>query len=387
MSTPQSHYKINFRNAAGDPAVVIDIFSEIGDWWGYGLRNLAYDLHGKTEDIKARISSYGGDLLQGISIMQFLRSYPGNVTTEVIGVAASAATFVVQGGDKIVMNAGSFYMIHNPYTYSGGTADQLEGDAASLRKMQDEMIAIYAAGIRKRKKMADLSDEALNTQIQDWMNAETWFTADEALAYGFIDEISAGKEAAAASDTAIQNAGPAMAAAFTAYRNVPTQVLNLINPDMAKKIAPKDEKVSPLNALLKGLKNLLTTVEADATGDDKADAPEATATESDKADPIEAAKKTLADAGYTVTETEDEAEEEDESGEGENEETQPAKTYTEAEVQVMLKTATATAAKKATGKNPANKTTVAPASASSKADAIRASKVEAFDKLAAKIKK
>jgi ATP-dependent Clp protease protease subunit len=376
-----SRYNIRFRNAA-EPASVttIDVFSEIDGWWGYGLQSLAYDLHGRTEDVRVRVSSYGGDLLNGISMMQFLRQYPGNVTTEVLGIAASAATFVVQGGDHIAMNAGSFYMIHNPFSWSGGTAAEMDSQAAALRKMQDEMVNIYAAGIRKRGKMADLSDEELTAQIQAWMDAETWFSAADALEYGFIDEISQGETATAASDTALQTMA-ANPAAFNSFRNTPERVLNFATK-MAKPNTPPTTPApkGPLATLLAGLKNLLVVAEAEVT---EAPAAPPAVPEAEPAaviDPIEEAKKLLADSGYTVAEASaepDEAEEEEES----------EKTYTEAEVQAMLASAKSDTAKKAAGKNPTNKPAAAPTTARTKADAIRASKLQGFDALAAMVKR
>lgn len=384
-----THYRINFRNAAdAASATVIDVFSEIDAWWGYGLQRLAYDLHGHTEPIRVRVSSLGGELLQGLAMMQFLQAYPNDVTTEVLGVAASAATFVVQGGKNITMNAGSFYMIHNPFSWSGGTAAEMDNQAAALRKMQDEMVNIYAAGIRKRGKMADLTDEQLNAQIQAWMDSETWFTAAEALQNGFIDEIVQGEPATAASDTALQTMA-ANTAAFNSFRNTPERVLNFATK-MAKPTTPPAPAVKkgPLAQFLADLKNLLVTAEAEAEGNaEPAAAPVAAEPEPAAADPIEAAKKLLSESGYTVAEATaepDETEEEDAAA--------PevvATTYTEAQVQALLAQAKSESAKKAAGKNPAH-TPGKPAAATtakSRADQIRAAKLPAFDALAAMVKK
>lgn len=376
-TAPVAHYRIQWRNAA-EPAseTVVEIFDEISDWWGYGLRSLAFDLHGHSEPVRARVSSYGGDLTQGLAIMAFLRNYPGTVTVEVLGVAASAATFVALGGDTVLMNAGSFFMIHNPWTFAMGNADELDGLSDTMRKMQSEMVSVYATAIRKRKKMADLNDEQLNAQIQAWMTAETWFTSEEAVNYGFADEVIGGAQAK--SDTAIEaNASQIL---NSAYRNIPQRVLNYATK-MAKTTtppAPKNE--SKLDRVLADLKALFVKAEAgEASEEASTDEPEAAP------DPVEAAKKLLAESGYTVAEAATTAEA-DEEDEGEAEEAEAEKTYTEAEVQAMLASAKSDTAKKAAGKNPVNKPSTAPTNSKSRADLIRASKLQGFENLAALVK-
>src|SRR5690606_38520362 len=124
-------FRVQFLNAAAgeQPEIVVDIFDYIDDWWGWGVDRLARALYGQTGPIRVRVNSYGGDLLQGLAIMNLLRAHPGDVTVEVMGIAASAATFIVAGADKVVMRGGSFLMIHNPFTLAVGTADEMQSSA------------------------------------------------------------------------------------------------------------------------------------------------------------------------------------------------------------------------------------------------------------------
>lgn len=377
-------FSVQYRNAAEEGSeTVVEIFEEIGEWWGYGLQRLAYALHGDTGPLRVRLNSPGGDVFQGLAIMNFLRTHPGAVTVEVLGVAASAATFITAGADRVVMNEGSFMMIHNPWTITVGDASDLESDVQALRKIQDEMVTVYAGGMKKRKKKADLGDEALRAQIQAWMDGETWFTSAEAVEHGFADEVRSGQ--ADDSDATIA----AAASYLKTFRNAPKRVLNLISnnlPDMDKKEPAKSPaKASVIARIVK----FFDSLEADAPAADTATdaAPESAPAAEPDADPVELAKKLLAEAGYTVAEPETPVEAAAEEAEAEA--PAVAAKYTDADLEKARADAAAAVraemAKKAAAKNPANKPAEG-GGARSRADDIRARMVPVFDQYAEKMK-
>ncbi|EGP8873805.1 Clp protease ClpP, partial [Listeria monocytogenes] len=63
-------------------------------------------------DIHIKLNSPGGDVFQGVEIYNYLKNHPSTVTVEVMGNAASAATFICAGADKVIMNIGTTFMIH-----------------------------------------------------------------------------------------------------------------------------------------------------------------------------------------------------------------------------------------------------------------------------------
>lgn len=366
----EKKFRVQFLNNAGgeQPETVVDIFDYIDDWWGWGVDRLARALYGHTGPIRVRVNSYGGDLLQGLAIMNLLRAHPSDVTVEVMGIAASAATFIVAGANKVVMREGSFLMIHNPFTVAIGTADEMQSSADALRKMETEMANVYLSGMRKRKKYEDLTDEKALSKIRDWMNSETWFTSQEAVDNGFADEVDKG--AHAETDTAIQSAAAASNETAMQYRNTPQRVLNLISANTKTTNTMSKEK-----SILDKIADLLNPPKAEA------ETTQATeTTETPAADPVEEAKKTMEAAGYTVTEKETET-----PAPAENKAETPkaeGKTYTEEEIaDLVTKAVQAQNAKAAAAKSPVpvgkgdNKE-------QSRADKLRAAAIPAFDNLA-----
>lgn len=133
--------------------------------------------------ILVRINSPGGDVMDGNAIFNALRDHHAKVETRVEGLAASIASVIALAGDKVVMQENAFMMIHNSWTFAMGGAADLEHTAAVLRKIDDNLIATY-------KAKTGLSAEELSAMT----DAETWMTADEAVDFGFADEVKAGSD-------------------------------------------------------------------------------------------------------------------------------------------------------------------------------------------------
>ena len=129
-------------------------------------------------DITVRINSPGGVVPEGMSIYNALNDYDGHVTVEIDAMAASMGSLVAMAGDVIRAHENSLIMIHDPRNIAIGDAEQLRKDAELLDKISDQMADIYAAR----------SGLSVN-RIKKMMSDEVWFSAEEALEQGFIDEI------------------------------------------------------------------------------------------------------------------------------------------------------------------------------------------------------
>ena len=158
----------------------ISIFDEIG-YWGVSAKQFIADLKSipAAHNIHLRIHSPGGEVFDGNAIANALKRHPGGVTVQIEGLAASMATVISLSGSPVRMSANGFYMIHNPWSVAMGDAEDMRDQADLLDKIQTGIVNAYAG------KSGQTTE-----QIQSWMDAETWFTADEALAAGFIDEIT-----------------------------------------------------------------------------------------------------------------------------------------------------------------------------------------------------
>ena len=130
-------------------------------------------------DVLVRINSYGGDIYEGLAIMNALRSHDGEVTARVEGLAASAASIIAIGGaDRVEMTTGAELMVHLPWVETPGNPDE-------LRKTADDLD-------RTARSMADLYAEKAGGEPDVWldmMRAETWFSAQEAVDAGLADAV------------------------------------------------------------------------------------------------------------------------------------------------------------------------------------------------------
>jgi ATP-dependent Clp protease, protease subunit len=159
----------------------IFLYDAIGDpWWGMiGAENVIGDLAkmgGKR--VTMRIASPGGSVDEGRLIYNALKRYQGGVDVVVDSSAYSIASYIAMAGERVVMAKNAMMMIHNPWTIAMGSAAELRKTADVLDKYRDSIIDAYTDKSDKdRKKMLAILD------------AETWYTAQEAVDEGFATEI------------------------------------------------------------------------------------------------------------------------------------------------------------------------------------------------------
>lgn len=194
-------------------------------------------------DVVLHVSSYGGDVFEGLVIMNALRSHSGNVTAIVEGVAASIASVIVVGGaDRVVMRPGSRMMIHNALTMTMGNADELDATSRRLREMSSDLAQVYA--------------QRAGTDVAEWqaaMDAETWFSADEAVAAGLADVVEDGRLLRDENPVA---AGSRMMNVFKGRRGAPPAHLLNRNSEEGDTVAlTKEDIVAIIRSELGSFKN------------------------------------------------------------------------------------------------------------------------------------
>lgn len=174
-------------NRAGD-AATIDIYGSIGEsLGGISAGEFAATLKNAkgARSLRVNISSDGGVAFDGLTIFGLLRDFPGDVTTYNAGLAASAASLILMGGDTILSAPAAVVMIHEANTAIAGTAGELERIAAALRVTNASIVGVY----EQRTGMP-------RAKIEKMMAAESWLSAAEAKSLGFIDEITEGEHTA-----------------------------------------------------------------------------------------------------------------------------------------------------------------------------------------------
>ena len=230
----------------------------------------------KGKQLNLVISSGGGSVTEGMAIADLIANYPEETTATGIGLVASIATVVLLSADKVKMTENAFMMIHRPWSYTMGNADELEATAELLDKMEAKLLDIYTASVIKRKG----SQENLENKISEMMAAETWLTAQEALEFGFIDEIV--KVGEKNIDLLpLQNS-------LSKFMNVPAALLTNTK---------KDDDMG--NSILEKIKTLLNNIDEKAAVEDVMQEEEIK-TDEPKNDDVEVAISMLKELGYFV---------------------------------------------------------------------------------------
>ena len=163
----------------------IDLFGYVGgskEWNdGFNESDLLKELRAiPTEnELEVSINSFGGSVFTALSIYSLLQAHKGAITFRVDGVAMSAATIITSVPNaRVVMPKGSMMMIHKVSSIALGNSDDMRKAADDMDKLEENIIGIYA---EKTGKSAD--------EIREKVNAETYFTAREAVDFGLADEI------------------------------------------------------------------------------------------------------------------------------------------------------------------------------------------------------
>jgi len=193
-----------------DPAPIeIYIYGEIGGW-GITANQFIRDLKAIDDGVspvEVAFNTNGGDLFEGLAIHNALSRLGERCTGRIDALAASAGSVAVCGAHRVVMASNAILMIHNPYTW-------IEGDAEELRRVADVLDQAFEVIIAAYKAKAPDIDEA---ELRRLVNDESWLTATEALALGLVDEIGTGVQVRACLGNG---------AAMAKYRKTPQTLLD-----------------------------------------------------------------------------------------------------------------------------------------------------------------
>lgn len=167
------------------------IYGDIG--WENTAKSVAEKLQEfDGGDAIVRINSGGGDVYEGIAILNTLKGYSGTLTVVVESLAASAASFIAAGvGGRVVIRPNAEIMIHKAWTMQVGNSDELSKTIADLDRQDVKLAKIYA--------------ERAGGTVEDWlelMKLETWYSADEAVSAGLADAVEDARQLVDASAAA-----------------------------------------------------------------------------------------------------------------------------------------------------------------------------------------
>ena len=178
-----------------DYQIIIDDY--IGDWWlGTDKQSIRRQLaRHKDEHVDVKISSLGGSLDDGLDIRQQFIDH-GDVTAHLHGFVASAATVLAMGAKRIVMGKYALFLVHqcSNEVFEWGQMnatdlqtliDRLQKNKEDNEKIDGVLAAMYASRCKNHSQ----------EELLDLLKESKWLTAQEALDWGFIDEIKDDDEA------------------------------------------------------------------------------------------------------------------------------------------------------------------------------------------------
>lgn len=202
-----NYYTITMR---GPSVAEIRIDGAIGESW-FEETTTAQSFTAELAKVTAStinlyLNSPGGSVMDANVIYAALQRHPATINVVIDGWALSAASLIAMAGNTVAIGQRSLMMIHNPATIAAGDAHALRKSADVLDKIKIGMVDTY----NTRMNLAP-------DTVAGLLDAETWYSAKEAVAMGLADSIIPDTAAPAPVPAAIRNQFSFVPAAYAAY--------------------------------------------------------------------------------------------------------------------------------------------------------------------------
>ncbi|WP_336356855.1 head maturation protease, ClpP-related [Pseudomonas granadensis] len=223
-------YALQASGEATERVIEVFVYGEIGAW-GITANQFVQDLRALDDGVSpviAAFNSIGGDLFDGLAMHNALSRLGERCTGRIDALAASAASVAVCGAHRVVIASNAMLMIHNPWTYAAGDAEDFRKVADVLDQTMEAIVAAYKA------KAPDIDEVELRRLVA----AETWLTANEAVALGLADEVGDGVKVKACLG---------QGAVLQRFHNAPAELLAQLEepPEPDPEIEPVDPPLVP----------------------------------------------------------------------------------------------------------------------------------------------
>jgi ATP-dependent protease ClpP protease subunit len=223
-------YALQASGEAAERVIEVFVYGEIGAW-GITGNQFVQDLRAMDDGVSpviAAFNSIGGDLFDGLAMHNALSRLGERCTGRIDALAASAASVAVCGAHRVVIASNAMLMIHNPWTYAAGDAEDFRKVADVLDQTMEAIIAAYKA------KAPDIDEVELRRLVAN----ETWLTANEAVALGLADEVG---------DGVTVKACLGQGAVLQRYQHAPAELLAQLDepPEPDPDLEPDDPPVVP----------------------------------------------------------------------------------------------------------------------------------------------
>ena len=163
----------------------INIFGDITSWaWeefgevSANMLSKQLEEMGNVKTINVHISSYGGEVKEGLAIYNALKNHKAKVKTYCDGFACSIASVIFMAGDERIMSKSSLLMIHNAWMFTSGNANELRKQADDLDKMTQASVNAYMEHVSISEK-----------ELKELLDNESWLDYEQCLEMGFATSI------------------------------------------------------------------------------------------------------------------------------------------------------------------------------------------------------
>lgn len=217
MKEPQDNLAslLQVKNANSNTADLYIYGSIVSSWWGAWDEMDQYPesikkfLDGaKGKNLNIYINSGGGSVFAGMAIYNMLKRHQGLKTVRVDGIAASIASVIALAGDRVIIPSNAYMMIHKPWSWGEGNADEFRKMAEILDSIQKGIMSVYTEHLRP-----GVTAEIIAKMV----DAETWMTGDEAAKYFNIEVDSPVKAVAYTGELKFSNVPKPITQSLAAY--------------------------------------------------------------------------------------------------------------------------------------------------------------------------
>ncbi len=175
-------WRNDLTEAGGARELVLDGPIDEETWFDDAVTPAAFrdELNAGSGNVLIRINSPGGDCVAAARIYEMMREYKdGKVTVLIDGMAASAASVIAMAGEEVLMTPVSLMMIHNPWSFAAGNAEEMRQAAEMLDEVAESIVNAY-----------ELKTGLSRSKLRELMDNETWMSAGKAMALGFCDAMA-----------------------------------------------------------------------------------------------------------------------------------------------------------------------------------------------------
>lgn len=148
--------------------------------------------NGNKDSLDIALASPGGEVYYGIAIFdrirQFSKEYKAPVTITGYGFVMSMGAYIIQAGDIRRMSENSTLLLHPTTGGMGGRIEDAEFELEQRKVSEAQYIRVVAERVRKAGRK-DITEEDIKRIMYANGNNGTYFTAQQALEFGLIDEI------------------------------------------------------------------------------------------------------------------------------------------------------------------------------------------------------